>query len=258
MSDLRGISPMIRRERKSRRLSPDELRRLAAEARKANEAPRASANSRPAGTAASQPAPDFDPDLFVAWLAETESGSIDRLRSDVAWAADTTTEDASNWISLLEDLGCLKIDWAIRRWSAEPVGVTSLPGRTKVALMTGARPTLSSWLNMPGVVAHKSPTDRGIPIPSTVWFEGVETGENVFGMSVSESIAELAARSLQFLTLESPSPGPSRHTPLAPFDKRSAVFGLARRVSTPDDGLYQYLASWPDQSVCDIPSRGMV
>ncbi|RCG32743.1 hypothetical protein DQ384_04510 [Sphaerisporangium album] len=71
----------------------------------------------------------FDPDLVVSWLAEIESGRIDRLRADIVWAARANAVDAMQWIELMEGLGILQLDWTARTWRAQPLALTALPTR---------------------------------------------------------------------------------------------------------------------------------
>ncbi|MET8046564.1 hypothetical protein ABZU75_03115 [Streptosporangium sp. NPDC005286] len=185
---------------------------------------------------------EFDPDLCVSWLAEVGSGRLDRLRRDIAWAAWTTPGDASQWIELLEAMGFLRLDRTARTWQARPLALTPLPGETQVTLITGARPTLENWTDLPGLVVCQHRQETPILPPSTVWFQGhEEQAQSALGVELARCAAEQIADELPPLKLGQPGSGPARNTELTVFDKFSGQFRKSRPDPIPSPGLYRYL-----------------
>lgn len=186
--------------------------------------------------------PVLDPDLFVAWLADVKHGSLDRLRSDLCWAADVARSEADRWLTLVDRLGHIELNWRDGTWSAQPLRVTPLPGPIKVSLVLGARPHPDLTKGLDGfVTARLTAVASGLPLPSTIWFEGNE--EDAAALLSAEPIPCEAARvanSLRRLRSGRPTPGPAKYTELRPFDARVGRFQLSRHLPSPGDGLYRY------------------
>jgi hypothetical protein len=188
---------------------------------------------------------DFDPDLFVAWLAEVGEGRIDQLQEALCWAADVDRKAANRWLSDLDRLGHCEIDWPNRTWSARPLRVTPLPGPVECSLVLGTRPHPRLADDLDGFVASKHPGETaGIPLPATLWYEGSEkeAGEILGAEPISCEAARVAG-DLRPLSPGRPTPGPGRNTKLSPFDPRTLRFRWPRPAGVWPDGLYRYEAS---------------
>lgn len=187
-------------------------------------------------------APDFDPDLFVAWLADVQEGRIDELQSSLCWAADTTKTDANRWLVNIDRLGHCEIDWKNRTWSARPLQVTPLPGPVQCSLVVGTKPHPDLAEGLDGFVIARAPGRiANIPLPATLWYEGSEkeAGELLDAEPIPCEAARIA-HTLRPLAPGRSARGPARTTALSPFDPQSMRFRSARSTRFPRDGLYRY------------------
>ncbi|WP_158071365.1 hypothetical protein [Streptomyces sp. CB02261] len=189
----------------------------------------------------------FDPDVFVVWAAHQRSGRLASLVRDAAWASGTDSKSATRWISRLESLGLLSVDWIQGRWSALPCQITSLPDGTQTAVLTGTRPFDPGLCREAGAVTGQAgPAVDGIPLPAAVWFAYTSASQlhkwaASLGTEVTPCAAEARARKLAHFE---PGPGaapPARNSAaerLNPATGKFEAVDLSRNQPLP--GLYKY------------------
>ena len=185
----------------------------------------------------------FDPDLFVSWLAEADRGGIDRLRRDLTWLArNPPTADIRHWLYLAEDLGYLELDWPHREWRAPPCALTPLPGDGSAHVLLGARPHPARLADLPGFVVHTPRDGTGIPLPSTVWYEGPDptAAALTVGADIASCAAEELTRDLTVLsqTIE-PWPAPAQQSEVFLFDVERVSFQSRPLSGHRRPGLYR-------------------
>lgn len=189
----------------------------------------------------------FDPDLIVAWMADQQNGSLNRLIADVAWASDLDREAARWWVRQLQPLGIADIDWHSGSWQAQPCAVTPLPGRINTALLIGARPAEVTFYQCHGAVALTHPGYAGrIALPSAVWLQHAGPAQlDSFAAAVGASAVPCLADSITQL-LEPFRPGPetsppTRDSAIEMFVPESGRFSaVAFTRARPSNGLYKY------------------
>ncbi|MFD5085167.1 hypothetical protein ACFWOG_21305 [Kitasatospora sp. NPDC058406] len=189
----------------------------------------------------------FDPDLFISWMAEQGNGSLAALIRDASWASGRERKSATRWLSRIEALGTVTIDWRSGRWNTNPCEVTDLPGGIQTALLAGARPAGPAFYQKRGAVAvPQQPDESGIPLPTVLWLQYTDlSGLHEFaasaGAMVAPCAAESAARSLSAL-----APGPVTSPPAhdSPADRLDPATGQFRPVGVlsrrPEPGLYRF------------------
>ncbi|MFF0033331.1 hypothetical protein ACFYS7_35125 [Streptomyces avermitilis] len=189
----------------------------------------------------------FDPDLFISWLAEQVTGRLPSLIRNASWASGRERQAVTRWLSRVEALGALTIDWREGLWRSNPCEITDLPGRIQTAVLNGARPASPGFYRQQGAVVqpqHAGPDE--IPLPAAVWLQYTEpSGLNAFaaaaGAAVVPCAAENAARSLMKFIPGPPSAPPARDSTAELLDP---VTGRFRPVSLAghrfEPGLYKY------------------
>ncbi|MFJ6772817.1 hypothetical protein ACIQOV_17960 [Kitasatospora sp. NPDC091257] len=189
----------------------------------------------------------FDPDLFIAWMAEQGSGPLAALIRDTSWAAGCERRPVTQWLSRIEALGAVTIDWRAGHWSANACEITDLPGNTQTAVLTGARPVAPAFYQERGAVAvPQVPDESGIPLPTAVWLQYSERSR-LHGFAASTGTvavpcaAESAARSLRPFTLGPVAAPPARDSSAERFDPVTGRFvPVVLRGSWPAPGLYRF------------------
>ncbi|MFQ6197702.1 hypothetical protein [Streptomyces sp. NPDC000405] len=189
----------------------------------------------------------FDPDRFISWMADQGSGTLRALIRDASWASGCESRPVTQWLSRIEALGAVTIDWHGGQWNTNPCEITDLPGNTQTAVLTGARPANLDFYREHGAAAMpQQPEESQLPLPATVWLQYTEhTRLHEFAAAVSATVipcaAELSARSLSPFT-----PGPATAPPardsvaewLDPLTGRFRSADLTRGRPVP--GLYRY------------------
>lgn len=189
----------------------------------------------------------FDPDLFVAWMADQRTGALSALVRDAAWASGSDRQAVNRWLGRLQALGVAVIDWRAGQWSTKPCEVTRLPGGTQTAVLLGARPIGPHFYRELGaVVVQQQPEESQIPLPSTVWlqYEG-QSQLHDFAAAVGAEVTACAAQALATsLTPFDPGPPtapPARDTSLELLDPTTGRFNPVDLTSRkPLTGLYKY------------------
>ncbi|MFJ8627850.1 hypothetical protein ACIRD3_34130 [Kitasatospora sp. NPDC093550] len=190
----------------------------------------------------------FDPDHFISWMAQQGSGPLAALIRHTSWAAGCDRRPATQWLSRIEALGAVTIDWRTGRWSANACEITDLPGNTQTAVLTGARPVGPGFYQEHGAVTAvpQEPEESGIPLPTAVWLQYSERSRlHEFAASTGSAAvpcaAESAARSLRPFTLGPAAAPPARDSPAERFDPVAGRFvPVALGGSWPAPGLYRF------------------
>lgn len=185
---------------------------------------------------------EFDPDLFVAWLAYVGKGRIEEMRSTLCWAASVDRGDANEWLTVLGRLGHCVVDWRNRTWSARPLQVTPLPGPVQCSLVLGTRPHPDLAEGLDGFVTACAPgTAGGIPLPATLWFEGSEKeAAEILGVELIPCEAARIAEDLRPASPGRVTQGPARTTRLKYFSLSTLQFRWSRSNRIWPDGFYAY------------------
>ncbi|MER6237431.1 hypothetical protein ABT185_15400 [Streptomyces clavifer] len=189
----------------------------------------------------------FDPDLFISWMAEQGTGSLRSLIRDASWASGHDRKPVTRWLSRIEALGAVTIDWRGEQWHTSPCEVTDLPGNTQTAVLTGARPAAPAFYRKRGAAAMPQRHEQsGIPLPAALWLQYTERSRlHAFAAAVSAAVAPCAAESAA-RSLSAFAPGPETAPPaqdiaaelLDPVSGRFRPVGLVGRRPIP--GLYKY------------------
>lgn len=189
----------------------------------------------------------FDPDLFVAWMADQRTGALSALVRDAAWASGSARPAVNRWLGRLQALGVADIDWRTGQWCTKPCVVTGLPGNTQTAVLLGARPVGPDFYRELGaVVALQQPEDSQIPLPSTVWLQYEEQSKlydfaAAVGAEVTVCAAQTLTTSLAPFVPGLPTAPPARDTPLELLDPATGRFRPAAPASHRSlPGLYRY------------------
>ncbi|MGW0771662.1 hypothetical protein [Streptomyces sp. NPDC002676] len=189
----------------------------------------------------------FDPDLFISWLAEQGTGSLRTLIRDASWASGHERKPVTQWLSRIEALGAVTIDWRGGQWHTNPCEVTDLPGNTQTAVLTGARPASRGFYEKKGAVAMpQQPEQTGIPLPVALWLQYTERSHlHEFAAAVTAEVvpcaAESAARSLRAFALGPETASPARDSPAEILDPSTGQFRPVDLIGRkPVPGLYKY------------------
>jgi hypothetical protein len=189
----------------------------------------------------------FDPDLVIAWMAEQRAGRLAALISDVSWASGSDRAAAQTWVSRLQPLGYIDIDWHTWHWNAKPCRVTLLPGSVNTALLIGARPALPTLYHARSAIVHEQRDQAwGIPLPSSVWWQyghvwQLQDVADRFGLPVVPCAAEDTAGSLAAFCLPGPVSQPARRSSVERFDPARGCFSAtAAPNGRYQPGLYKY------------------
>ncbi|GHG50394.1 hypothetical protein [Streptomyces griseocarneus] len=189
----------------------------------------------------------FDPDLFISWMADQGTGSLRALIRDASWASGREGRPVTRWLSRLEALGAVTIDWRGGQWTANPCEITDLPGNTQTAVLTGARPAAPGFYRERGaVVMPQQPENSQLPLPAAVWLQYTDPSRlHEFAAAISATVvpcaAESSARSLSPFTPGPATAPPARDSPaelLDPVTGRFSPVNLTGRRPVP--GLYKY------------------
>lgn len=189
----------------------------------------------------------FEPDFFISWMAEQGTGSLRTLIRDASWASGHERKPVTQWLSRIEALGTVTIDWRGDQWRTNPCEVTDLPGNTQTAVLTGARPADPDFYRKHGAVAMPQQHEQsGIPLPAALWLQYTEPSRlHEFAAAVSATVvpcaAESASRSLSAFApgTEMAPPAPDNVAELLdPLTGRFRPVGLLGRRPVP--GLYKY------------------
>jgi hypothetical protein len=184
----------------------------------------------------------FDPDLFIAWMAERGEGTIAALTDKLCWAGDVDDKAARRWINLLQPMGKADIDWGSQKWRARAAAVAPLPGSGAVAVVIGAAVFDQNLMKGLGGITRRFPSSNQLALPSTTWLRyddniSLEHTAAELGMRVIGCRAEELAADLQRADAGKTAPAPPR--PIQQLNPYSAQF-VSFKSAVALDGAYRH------------------
>ncbi|MEV6527217.1 hypothetical protein AB0M43_35330 [Longispora sp. NPDC051575] len=194
----------------------------------------------------------FDPDTFVAWMAERKEGGMPDLRRKLTWLADGDDTGVRTWVTDAVGMGKVDVDWNRNRWLAGPLLVTRLPGSGGVGLLAGAiTPAIRQAASdlAADIVEHRhEELGRILAPPTTVWLQYDDSDHlrliaDTIGASFEPCAAERMTRKLEPISWgDTAAAPPSRHNAgLRAFQMRQGQFEDCAWSPELQDGLYEIM-----------------
>ena len=190
---------------------------------------------------------------LLMWIAEEGGGRISHLRQLAINYVRTVENNvpfkvSSRWLTELENLGLVDLDWGSDRWRTASMQLVELPGRFPFAVLRGAQKHQfvaqleSSGLDFTAVTNGEFGWSLPLPETFVAQFDDVHqlvSAADALGAAYVGVVVSQMKELIETLSLGSPASGPSSiGTPLEHFE-HSAIAFVASPPGKLPSGLYR-------------------